>query len=201
MFLVFWNNSADVAQVSELWTESGNLIVNLFPKSSKQGPSFRLPLSVISSSRHLMEICDKVDMRKHSFEASNAIYDMRGPDPAWGREQFQSTAKFVESRSTSRSSSPSYTSQILMSSELYLLSPLVSDATPSEPAEAKTEVLINFRNLFAFLTGKPLVATSASPDAYAVLLNLSKLIEQFGFSESVDTINSTSGAKLWPTSR
>ncbi|KAK5657062.1 hypothetical protein OQA88_3589 [Cercophora sp. LCS_1] len=46
------------------------------------------------------------------------------------------------------------------------------------------ESLVAARNLFAFLTGQPLVATKANPNMFSALLQVGALLREFGFSSS-----------------
>lgn len=55
-------------------------------------------------------------------------------------------------------------------------------SVPGEGSDAETERLIAIRNMFAFLTGQPLVATKARPTIFHVFLQISSLLEEFGFT-------------------
>ncbi|PHH82754.1 hypothetical protein CDD82_4919 [Ophiocordyceps australis] len=55
-------------------------------------------------------------------------------------------------------------------------------APPAASASAELDRLINIRNLFAFLTGQPLVATPSRPSAFKVFMAISQLLQEFGFS-------------------
>lgn len=69
-------------------------------------------------------------------------------------------------------------------------------ATPGQPQPQRADFdrLIALRNLFAFLTGQPLVATTAHPTPFAAFLEISGLLHEFlftdldgsGFGETVD---------------
>jgi hypothetical protein len=58
-------------------------------------------------------------------------------------------------------------------------------SVPGEGSDAELDRLISIRNLFAFLTGQPLVATRLRPSMFHVFLQISSLLEEFGFA-SVD---------------
>ncbi|KAJ2905090.1 choriogenin hminor [Zalerion maritima] len=52
----------------------------------------------------------------------------------------------------------------------------------SQPGKPDLERLVTIRNLFAFLTGQPLVATKQQPSLFKVVFNVSSLLSQFEFS-------------------
>ncbi|KAM0279307.1 hypothetical protein ACHAQH_004654 [Verticillium albo-atrum] len=57
-------------------------------------------------------------------------------------------------------------------------------ATPGQPQPQRGDFdrLIAIRNLFAFLTGQPLVATKANPTTFTAFLQISTLLLEFGFT-------------------
>lgn len=54
-------------------------------------------------------------------------------------------------------------------------------SVPSESSDAETDRLIAIRNMFAFLTGQPLVATKSRPTMFHIFLQIAILLEEFGF--------------------
>ena len=55
-------------------------------------------------------------------------------------------------------------------------------STPGHSTDAELDRLIGIRNLFAFLTGQPLVATKARPTIFHAFLQIAALLEEFGFT-------------------
>lgn len=55
-------------------------------------------------------------------------------------------------------------------------------AKPGHDTEADLNRLISVRNLFAFLTGQPLVATKVAPTVFQVFCQIAALLEEFGFT-------------------
>jgi hypothetical protein len=53
---------------------------------------------------------------------------------------------------------------------------------PGQSAPVDLERLVAIRNLFAFLTRQPLVATQANADIYSAFLQISSLLQEFGFT-------------------
>lgn len=60
----------------------------------------------------------------------------------------------------------------------------VSMSTPGHRSQADMERLISIRNMFAFLTGQPLVCTKEQPNLFAVFLNISALLKEFEFTNA-----------------
>lgn len=55
-------------------------------------------------------------------------------------------------------------------------------AAPGQGAQQEVERLIAIRNLFAFLTGQPLVATKLRPTNFHAFVQIADLLEEFGFT-------------------
>lgn len=54
--------------------------------------------------------------------------------------------------------------------------------SPGEVAQAELDRLIAIRNLFAFLTGQPLVGTKTRPNMFHAFIEIAALLQEFGFS-------------------
>ncbi|KAL5596791.1 hypothetical protein BROUX41_006525 [Berkeleyomyces rouxiae] len=146
--------------VPELWNENGNVLVHLFPKSDGRGPSFKVPATVIASSRILREsiseqtLGQNMHLRGRSFYGRNslAVNDaMLGPSPMLDNHT-------------------EYT--------LYIPGP---PSTQSDVAPNSTERLVAIRNLFAMLTGQPLVGTKAHSTPTSALFQVATMLEEFGY--------------------
>lgn len=61
---------------------------------------------------------------------------------------------------------------------------LHADLTAAQPRLSTDDMdrLVTTRNLFAFLTGQPLIATSHNPSLFAVLLNIADLLQRYQFT-------------------
>lgn len=55
-------------------------------------------------------------------------------------------------------------------------------SAPGEVARAELDRLIAIRNLFAFLTGQPLVGTKSRPTMFHAFVEIAALLQEFGFS-------------------
>ena len=67
---------------------------------------------------------------------------------------------------------------------LYLPQPLHADLANPSPSldQDDVETLMAIRNLFAFLTGQPLVATTNTPTVFLTLLNLAEVLQRYDFT-------------------
>ncbi|KAL2756784.1 hypothetical protein ACRALDRAFT_1062455 [Sodiomyces alcalophilus JCM 7366] len=162
-------------KVPELWNESGTVYVYLFPRNSGCGPSFKVPMYAISSSQVFNDLIQaemgpgtgSTTGRPFSPPHSPALEDQDNPYDV--RLYLPGAA------------SPPQSSHL---------------ATPGQPQPQRADFdrLIALRNLFAFLTGQPLVATRAHPTAFAAFLEIAGLLQEFlftdlegsGFGDAVD---------------
>ena len=55
-------------------------------------------------------------------------------------------------------------------------------SAPGEGSHAEMDRLIAVRNLFAFLTGQPLVGTKSRPTIFQAFLEIAELLQEFGFA-------------------
>ena len=167
----------------------------LFPRTSDQGPSFRVDSTIFSSSATLTKL---------AFGNLYSIPAALQTDAAIAQEAQKRNAS--ESRPMSvavpGSGTASYTdgsedsqeSRGLSESDggpvhLYLPLKLSTDgvitATKQDIPQLNdddVESLIQARNLFAFLMGQSLVATEERSSFYAIFVGTAELLERFGFS-------------------
>lgn len=158
--------------VPELWNESGNVLVYLHPKSSGKGPSFKVMSFVTDYSLFFQDL---VEAEAHS--------------PATGRTRSTSftgrdslsvaDADRIAERDAESPPSPPL-SENAGDSRLYLASKLNSTGQlqPGDGPQPDLDRLISFRNLFALLTGQPLVGTKSQPTIFAVLVRISGLLAE-----------------------
>ena len=178
-----------ILQVPELWDESGNMFVHLYPKDTGHGPSFKLSSSIITSSRTLTIAVHGGLQNGHSRTASE---DRSGrtlhthvrqmslnvpstvPETVTRQISTSTHGSSEGSRSVSNSFDESPT-------DVRLYMPLginPADAITNQDIENLTAV----RNVFAFLVGQSLVATKNQPSIFSILLNISGLLNHYEFS-------------------
>ncbi|KAK2037284.1 choriogenin Hminor [Colletotrichum somersetense] len=163
-------------KVPELWNENGNVYVYLQPRSSNCGPSFKVPSfsiinSVIFNELIQAEMASTGRSRARSFGGrdSLSVDDARAgaSPPLEGQESPGDLKLYLPA------TPPQYTEP--GNGQL---------AAPGPHLHADVDRLISIRNLFAFLTGQPLVATRAHPTTFAAFLQIAKLLKEYGFTNA-----------------
>ncbi|KXJ91953.1 hypothetical protein Micbo1qcDRAFT_162016 [Microdochium bolleyi] len=150
--------------VPELWNEQGDVCVYLHPRGSGFGPSFKVPTFAISTSlvfNNLIaaEAGASVPLERNRTQSFSGQNSLTAADAE--RSVYPPLQHSLESNEQS----------------LYLL---MSPSHAGGPGEF--ERLVSVRNLFAFLTGQPLVATAAKPTLFKVLLEISDLLKEYQFT-------------------
>ncbi|KAI3331905.1 hypothetical protein HD806DRAFT_478654 [Xylariaceae sp. AK1471] len=167
---------ANGEKVPELWNENGDVTVYLDPRGSGGSPSFKVPSFVTDYS---LVFADLIEAEMMTSPTSTST----------GRERarsFSGRDSLSVSDATRRVQSPPLSppppdSQTSPETRLYLP---VSMSTPGHRSEADMERLISIRNMFAFLTGQPLVATKSQPNLFSVFLNISSLLKEYEFTNT-----------------
>ncbi|GKT55312.1 choriogenin Hminor [Colletotrichum tofieldiae] len=164
-------------KVPELWNENGNVCVYLQPRSSNAGPSFKVPsFSIINSvifneliQAEMASPTSRSRARSFGGRDSLSVDDARagGSPPLEGQESPGDLKLYLPA------TPPQYTQP--GNGQL---------AAPGPQLHADVDRLISIRNLFAFLTGQPLVATRAHPTTFAAFLQISKLLKEYGFTNA-----------------
>ncbi|TGJ82726.1 hypothetical protein E0Z10_g6036, partial [Xylaria hypoxylon] len=140
------------------------------PKGSDASPSFKVHSFVTDYS---LVFADLIDTESSSSPVDRA-------------RSFTGRDSLSVSDATRRVQSPPLPPTIPDSqagSEIRLYLP-VSMSTPGHRSESDMERLISIRNMFAFVTGQPLVATKSQPTLFAVFLNISSLLKEFEFTNA-----------------
>ncbi|KAJ6790383.1 hypothetical protein PWT90_04221 [Aphanocladium album] len=156
-------------KVPELWNENGNVLVYLYPRSSGCGPSFKVPEFTVSSSYLFNELLaaeptSAVGQRSRSFggRASLSVDDALQSPPAIQVDDYTSELKL-------------YLPVARPSASTHLVA-------PGQGGDDELDRLIAIRNLFAFLTGQPLVGTKARPTVFLAFLEIADLLEEYSFT-------------------
>ncbi|OAA73841.1 hypothetical protein ISF_00742 [Cordyceps fumosorosea ARSEF 2679] len=159
-------------KVPELWNESGDVLVYLYPRSSGRGPSFKVPEFTISSSYLFNELL--------ASEMAAAIGHPRSR--SFGGRDSLSVDDASRMQSPPTASSEDYSGEL----KLYLPVARPSASThlvaPGQGGDNEQDRLIAIRNLFAFLTGQPLVGTKTRPTVFLAFLEIAELLEEYSFA-------------------
>ncbi|KAI1133526.1 hypothetical protein F5Y10DRAFT_227967 [Nemania abortiva] len=161
---------ANGEKVPELWNENGDVLVFLDAKGTNGSASFKVPSFVTDYS---LVFADLIEAESPSSPGGHA-------------RSFTGRDSLSVLDATRRVQSPPLSPPITDSqtdSEIKLYLP-VSMSTPGHRSEADMERLISIRNMFALLTGQPLVATKSQSTLFAVLLNISSLLKEFEYTNA-----------------
>ncbi|KAI4715760.1 hypothetical protein E4T48_08043 [Aureobasidium sp. EXF-10727] len=142
-------------QLPELWDESADCAIYLFPRTSGKGPSFRLDSRLLASSKLL---ADLILPSETNIESNTTEPHTPPMTPKIGSR----CELFLP---------------IALKSDMVLSVP-----TGSQELSGDEETLVAARNLFAFLAGESLVATQRTPTIFSVFSKVSETLKQFGFS-------------------
>ncbi|CCF42301.1 choriogenin Hminor [Colletotrichum higginsianum] len=158
-------------KVPELWNENGNVYVYLQPRSSNAGPSFKVPSFSIINSVIFNELiqAEMASPTSRSRAKSFGGRDSLSVDDArsGGSPPLESYDGPGDLRLYLPATPPQYTQP--GNGQL---------SAPGPQLRADVDRLISVRNLFAFLTGQPLVATKAHPTTFAAFLQIAKLLKE-----------------------
>ncbi|KAM3562370.1 hypothetical protein MY1884_001869 [Beauveria asiatica] len=159
-------------KVPELWNEIGTVLVYLYPRSSGCGPSFKVPEFTVSSSYLFNELL--------ASETSSTVGHPRSRSFG-GRDS-------LSVDDASRMHSPPMGPSDDFSGELKLYLPVARPSAsthlvaPGQGGDNELDRLIAIRNLFAFLTGQPLVGTKSRPTVFLAFLEIADLLEEYNFT-------------------
>ncbi|KAI9877528.1 MAG: hypothetical protein M1830_003640 [Pleopsidium flavum] len=174
--------------ISELWDEDGDTFVYLYPKDTGKGPSFKVDSAIYSSSTFLTILAHG----EVSNDQSRTVVDNRGRSLESHTQQLSLNVPISPPSSPKTDNGSSQGSRTLSDSmdeppnetHLYVPIGLKNDPTHPQPrlSAEDTEALVAVRNLFAFLVGQSLVATSRHPSIFSIFLQVSDLLIRFGFT-------------------
>ncbi|KAG6005413.1 hypothetical protein E4U21_000193 [Claviceps maximensis] len=163
-------------KVPELWNDNGNVYVYLYPRTTGCGPSFKVPEFVVGTSYVFNEL---IYIEGHS-PATDRMTTFDGRDNLSAQDAAR----------TAITSPSSPTAPVVVDDpyalRLYLPAapPTASShlGAPNEGTQEELDRLIAIRNLFAFLTGQPLVGTKTRPTMFHAFVEIAALLQEFGFS-------------------
>lgn len=157
-------------KVPELWNEAGTVAVYLFPKGSGRSPSFKVPEFTVSSSIVFNEL---IQAERDSPESRQ-----RGRSFDGRALSVQDATRFMSPTGSPTPSDPS---------DLRLYVPITPPGAPGQETQIDLERMIAVRNLFAFLTGQPLIGTKSRPTIFQAFLQIAALLQEFGFTSADGT--------------
>lgn len=171
----------------ELWNERADTVIYLYPPSSGRGPCFKVPSSLLASSKAL------VDLRTQSpttpITSDGDTYQIQGAfsemsmEPQHIRPPSQQSSTY---RPSMNFSVPNIVTSLSQEKHVYLPVGFEVDmSNPStQPLGDDFELIVLYRNFFAFLAGGALVATPRQVTLFSVFMGISSILKRFAFSSS-----------------
>ena len=183
-------------QVPELWDDNGDTLVFLHNTPSRIGPSFRVNSSCFASSRKLVKAAfgethsDNGHSREVSgetkYRAVSDVTQMLMPNGPLSPSASQHGSTSDRSSSTGKRSTRDYFDEAPRRKNIHLYLPQALQADLNNPQAQLTgedhETLLTVRNLFAFLTGRLLVATPRRPSMFDIFMFMSGILHRYEFT-------------------
>ncbi|KAM5498275.1 hypothetical protein McanMca71_006950 [Microsporum canis] len=173
-------------RVTDLWDEAGDTYVYLFPQNSGRPPSFKVDSSIFSASGALTLLA------RESANSSPPQSTRGGPQGGQLHDPNSSSPPLSARNGSSYDDGSDGRSQDGFLDDdspelhLYLPVPLTGDLPcgQEKPVLSADDVdmLVLFRNLFAFLIGQALIATPRTPSIFGIFIEVSGLLDRFGFT-------------------
>ncbi|KAI9792473.1 MAG: hypothetical protein M1833_001086 [Piccolia ochrophora] len=171
----------DRIQVSDVWNEEGDTFVHLFPNNANKGPSFKVDSSVFSSSSTLNFLANGGYTNRRHASLDDATRGLFLNVPASPPMDPLDDGDSLGARSAVEPKAPAKEDHLYL--PLTFNSGDLDGGIHSAPLlPENVDMLIDVRNLFAFLMRSPLVATPRHPTLFAVLLRVSGLLGEYKFS-------------------
>ncbi|TVY62284.1 hypothetical protein LSUE1_G008924, partial [Lachnellula suecica] len=177
-------------KVPELWDDNADTFVYLFPQASGRGPSFKVPSMTLSSSHILLNYMNSSSpvgrARGGSFDGRHRLsvedatrnLSLGGP----GTPPYTPTkTSMSDTRSSSDGHAESFQSFPEGPREFHLYFPTGLTSDGSHLFAEDVQILVDIRNLFAFLTGQPLVGTQQCPSTFRIFMKIGFMLSKFDF--------------------
>ncbi|EEH09743.1 conserved hypothetical protein [Histoplasma capsulatum G186AR] len=174
-------------KVDELWDDYADTFVYLFPQNANRGPSFKVDSSIFVSSSILTFLARGTDPTP-KFKRRTIPEELPQLNlPATGSLPVHNQIGYLEddrSSSVGRISGDYSFDEPLQPLHLYVPVPLESDLSNPNSAlvDADIDMLVLFRNLFAFLIGQCLIGTPGNPSVSDVFMEISGILSKFEFT-------------------
>lgn len=172
--------------VPELWDDRGDTVIYLYPPSSGRGPCFKVDSALFADSRPLLDL--RLGALTPAIATNGDIPQLQTTfaDMSMDSRPVRPTSQDSSARSAVNFSVPNLSLPFNMERYVYLPLGFDGDLTQpgSEPTGDDLELIVLYRNFFAFLTGGALVATPRQLTLYAIFMGISTILKRFCFSNS-----------------
>jgi hypothetical protein len=174
-------------KIPELWNDHADTIIYLYPPSSGKSPCFRIDSSLLADSRSLLALRmqspsspvdrnEDVPAMEHGFSAMSVSSLLTRP---------QSQDSNLTYRTTNFSI-PNIVGPADQEKHVYLNLRFETDLSDpaAEPQGDDFELIVLYRNFFAFLAGGALVSTPRQLSLFSIFMGISTILKRHGFSNS-----------------
>lgn len=190
--------------VAELWDETGDTLVHLFPQAAGKGPSFRVHSSIFASSITLTQLAHgnvhtqtdqqrDVSGQTRNFSQKTILSSASSSDKSPSIPPINRLTDTSDGGSSSSGSRGTRTTDDALDDtprQINLYVPILSTGGALSSANKgevqvtleDTEALLAVRNMFAFLIGQSLIATERRPTIFAVFLKIGDSLKTYGFT-------------------
>ncbi|EGD95791.1 hypothetical protein TESG_03257 [Trichophyton tonsurans CBS 112818] len=169
-------------RVADLWDDAGDTYVYLFPQNSGRPPSFKVDSAIFSASASLTLLARGTPSPPQSTRGGQAR--SRDPNSSSPPLSAQNGSNYDEG--SDGQSQDGFLDDESPELHLYMPVPLTGDlpCRREQPVLSADDVdmLVLFRNLFAFLIGQALIATPRTPSIFNIFMEVSGLLDRFGFT-------------------
>ena len=161
-------------RVSELWDPQGDVIVYLYPEASGRGPSFRVHSALFQDSKGLAYLC--VPMIDSSLQSMHLDRENKFGEPLGDTMFGHSSDPLV----------PTIMSPTTQPKVVFLPLDLDGDYSAPEttPHGNDLELVVLYRNFFAFLGGGALISTPRQVSLFSIFMGIASILRRLAYSNS-----------------
>lgn len=169
-------------RVTELWDDNGDVIVHLYPEASGRGPSFRVHSALFRDSRSFGYLC------MPAIDSSLQSMHLRGNNE-FGNDFGSEFGGPLGDANLGHSRDPSIPTIVPpMDQAKVLYLPLELDGDYSAPETTPhgddLELVILYRNFFAFLGGGALISTPRQVSLFSIFMGIASILRRLAYSNS-----------------
>ncbi|KAL1953497.1 hypothetical protein VTO42DRAFT_2750 [Malbranchea cinnamomea] len=177
---------AAAEKVPELWDDQADTYVYLFPQKTGKPASFKVDSALFADSTSLTFMARGADASQPNWPSRSGAPQLHLSNPTSPSLADSPQAGPYEdfSGSEGQVSRDDFSEDAKQELHLYLPIPFDSDVSSDQPVShpGDIDLLVLFRNLFAFLIGQSLVATPRFPTVFDVFYEIAGVLSRFEFS-------------------
>ena len=175
-------------KIPELWNDHADTFVYLFPEATGRGPSFKVDSILFAASRNLTQLLQSSNQSGPVYERdlSGNSMNMNQTHPGGLSSDFQAGRRTSNGSGFGHAASSDTSLSIHFSGTKHIRLPLEFEGDFSSPEPQlrgdDLELLVLYRNFFAFMLGGALVATPRQVALYPIFVGIATILRRFEFS-------------------